>query len=458
MVSRRPVSMLLAGLVAALTVAPSAVIAPSAAVDPPEAIVGAAPPDGPPGPEQPTKQDKGCLAVGVLPGSDLAQVPPPDRALDLRRVRALSRGAGVTVAVIDTGVSPNPRLPNLAGGGDYVAAGGDGLSDCDAHGTLVAGIIAAAPDQADGFAGVAPDAHLISIRYRSGAFSLERPDAGSSDDKPARQIRTLARAITHAANLGAGVITVALPVCLGAGARVDQSMLAAAVGYAVHVRGALIVAGAGNTGEAGCQQNPDIDPSRPTDARNWRGVQTISTPGWYAPDVLAVGFTTATGAPMPESLWGPWVSVAAPGTGIESLGPGGGGLINAVGSGDKMVPVGGASFAAAYVSGVAALLRSRFPNETPGQIAARLQAGAHAPARGVDNIVGAGVIDPATALGFPEPPQAPNGLFRTSALIVPPPARPADRRPGITALVVVMVALVLGVGAGYANSIVRRRG
>ncbi len=458
MVLRRPASALLAGLVTALMVAPAVTLAPATAVDPPETIVGTVPPDGAPGPEQPTKQDKGCLAAGVLPGSDLTQVPPPDRALDLRRVRALSRGAGVSVAIIDTGVTPGPRLPVLAGGGDYVAAGGDGLSDCDAHGTLIAGIIGGAPDSADGFAGVAPDAHLISIRYRSGAFSLERPSSSNSDEQTGLEIRTLARAITHAANLGAGVITVALPVCVAAGARVDQSMLAAAVGYAVHVRGALIVAGAGNTGEQGCQQNPDIDPSLPSDVRNWKNVQTISAPGWYAPDVLTVGFTTATGAPMPESLWGPWVSVAAPGTGVESLGPGNGGLINAVGGANSMVPVGGASFAAAYVSGVAALLRSRFPNETAAEIAARLQASAHAPARGVDNIVGAGVIDPAAALGYATPPKPPVGLFRTTELVVPPPPRPADRRPGIIALIVVVVAVLSGVGAGYVNSVIRRRG
>ncbi|WP_245662506.1 type VII secretion-associated serine protease mycosin [Nocardia vermiculata] len=453
-----PVSLLLTGLVAVLTAAPAAVPVPAAAVDPPEAVVGAEPPDGPPGPEVPTKQDKGCLATGVLPGSDPAQAPPPDGALDLRRVRALSSGSGVTVAVIDTGVSPGPRLPNLVGGGDYVAAGGDGLADCDAHGTLVAGIIGAADDPADGFVGVAPDARLISIRYTSGAFSPERPDAGNSDAKTSRDIRTLARAITHAANLGAGVITVALPVCVAAGAHVDQAMLAAAIGHAVHVRGALIVAGAGSTGSSGCSQNPDVDPSRPTDSRNWKGVQTISAPGWFAPDVMTVGFTTATGAPMEESLWGPWVSVAAPGTGIESLGPGGSGLINAVGSADKMVPVGGASFAAAYVSGVAALLRSRFPNETPGEIAARLQASAHAPARGVDNVVGAGVIDPAAAMAFSEPPKPPNGLFRSTELAIPDPPRPADRRPGITALVIVVVMVVFGVAAGSANSMIRRRG
>ncbi|MFC9897791.1 type VII secretion-associated serine protease mycosin [Nocardia sp. NPDC127579] len=442
-----------AALFAGLVLAGAA--GPAAAIEPPSVAVGAAPPDAAPGPEFPTKQDKGCLAAGVLAGTDLAQAPPPDIALDLTRARSLSRGAGVTVAVVDTGVSPHPRLPNLVGGGDYVLAGGDGLSDCDAHGTLVAGIIGGAGDPADGFLGVAPDARIIAIRYRSGAFSVDQPTNFDAAQQLSVQIRTLARAITHAANQGAGVIAVPLPICVPADLHVDQSMLSEAIGYAVHVRGALIVAGAGDSGGNSCTQNPEIDPTRPADSRNWAGVQTISTPGWFVPEVLTVGFTTAVGAPMPDSLLGPWVSVAAPGTGIESLGPGGGGLINGVGAPDKLVPVGGASFAAAYVSGVAALLRSRFPNETPAEIAARLQSSAHAPARGIDNVVGAGVIDPALALGYRTPPSRPAGLYRSAALAIPEPPRAKDRRPAVVAGVIAGIAILAGLGASRAGRWVR---
>ncbi|GAA5062200.1 type VII secretion-associated serine protease mycosin [Nocardia callitridis] len=431
-----------------------ATAAPAVALDPPVVVVGAPPQDDPPGPELPTKQDKGCLASGVLRDSDIARTPPPELALDLPRARALSRGEGVTVAVIDTGVQPNTRLPNLVGGGDYMLAGGDGLSDCDAHGTLVAGIIGAGSDPADGFSGVAPDSRIISIRTRSGAITQEH--SGSDEaQRISQELRTLARAITRAANLGAGVITVSLPVCVPVKLRLDQSMLSAAIGYAVRVRGALIVAGAGDTNAAGCAQNPYPDPARPGDSRNWRDVATISAPSWFAPDVLSVGFTTATGAAMPDQLTGPWVSVAAPGTGIESLGPGGAGLINGVGAPDSLVPVGGASFAAAYVSGVAALLRSRYPNETPAEIGARLQAGAHAPAHGVDNLVGAGLIDPAAALAYRTAPQPPAGLFRSSPLAIPDPPRARDARPGIIALVIILVAAGLGFGASRMNKSMR---
>ncbi|MFE4459541.1 type VII secretion-associated serine protease mycosin [Nocardia tengchongensis] len=393
----------------------------------------------------------------MLPDTDKSQPPPPDRALDLRRVRALSRGAGVTVAIVDTGVSPSSRLPGLTGGGDYMQTGGDGLFDCDAHGTLVAGIIGAAPDPADGFMGVAPEARLVSIRYRSGAFN---PDGAVNYDAAQAisvQVRTLARAITHAANLSADVIVVALPICFSAALGVDQSMLAEAIGYAVRTRNALIVTGAGSSSGGGCEQNPAIDPARPADPRNWDGVTTISTPGWFDADVLSVGFTTAAGEPVGDSLTGPWVSLAAPGAGIESLGPGDTGLINGVGAPDKLVAVGGSSFSAAYVAGVAALLKSRFPTEGPADIATRLRASAHAPARGADNAVGAGVIDPLAALSYRTPPLASAGVNRGAVLPIPDPPRPKDWRPAIVALSVVLGSAVLTVVARMVPGWLRRR-
>ena len=85
--------------------------------------------------------------------------PSQLKDLDLPTVWRLTRGAGQTVAVIDTGVSRHRLLPHLIPGGDYVFTG-DGTEDCDGHGTIVAGIIGAAGDSADpnAFSGVAPDA------------------------------------------------------------------------------------------------------------------------------------------------------------------------------------------------------------------------------------------------------------------------------------------------------------
>ena len=116
-----------AAAAALITLAMGTGSGPAAALVPPEVVVGVAPPDGPPGPELPTKQESGCLASGVLENTDVSRTPPSELALNLADARTLSRGAGVTVAVVDTGVTPHPRLPNLVSGGDYIAAGGDGL-------------------------------------------------------------------------------------------------------------------------------------------------------------------------------------------------------------------------------------------------------------------------------------------------------------------------------------------
>src|SRR5271157_3513564 len=90
------------------------------------------------------KQNSYCTEVGVLPGTDFRLQPKYMDMLNLQEAWQFGRGAGQKVAVIDTGVAPHPRFPHLIPGGDYIM-GGDGLSDCDAHGTIVASMIGAAP-------------------------------------------------------------------------------------------------------------------------------------------------------------------------------------------------------------------------------------------------------------------------------------------------------------------------
>jgi len=140
----------------------------------------------------------------------------------------------------------------------------------------------------------------------------------------------------------------------------------AAVRYAAVEKDAVIVA-AGNKGEQSeCGQNPAFNPLNPGDPRDWAGVRTIVTPAWFSDYVLAVGAVTPAGQPLPDSINGPWVSVAAPGWRIMGLSNVNGAAANALPDRDPGMGDGfwGISFAAAYTSEVAALVGAKFPNLT----------------------------------------------------------------------------------------------
>ncbi|WP_280245618.1 S8 family serine peptidase, partial [Nocardia abscessus] len=161
---------------------------------------------GRPAPLEPTEQRSVC-AEPVLTGSPPSEPPMAQRVLDLPSAWQFSRGAGQKVAVIDTGVNPHPRLRSLQPGGDFVSDS-DGTVDCDGHGTLVAGIIAAQPSPGDAFAGVAPDADLLTIRQLSLAY--EPKDRSGRDDPPGKissdgygSVLTLAAAVVPAAESSA---------------------------------------------------------------------------------------------------------------------------------------------------------------------------------------------------------------------------------------------------------------
>ncbi|CAG6936587.1 type VII secretion system ESX-2 serine protease mycosin MycP2 [Mycobacterium avium subsp. paratuberculosis] len=131
-----------AALVAALTlVALSANVTVAQAITPPSVDPGMVPPDGPPRPDQPMRRANSCSAPITVRNPDVAQLAPGFNLLNIAKAWQYSTGNGVPVAVIDTGVSPNPRLP-VVPGGDYIM-GEDGLSDCDAHGTIVSPAAAA---------------------------------------------------------------------------------------------------------------------------------------------------------------------------------------------------------------------------------------------------------------------------------------------------------------------------
>ena len=164
---------------------------------------------------------------------------------------------------------------------------------------------------ADGFAGVAPDVELIAIRQSSKAFS---PKAAFGDQDPqtrrkAGDISSMARAIVHAANMGARVINISQVSCMSSLNVIDQRELGAAIRYAAIDKDVVIVAAAGNTANTDCKQNPVYNPLTPNDPRDWAGVTTVVTPAWFSDYVLTVGAVDSTGAPLTELIGGRTVGV-----------------------------------------------------------------------------------------------------------------------------------------------------
>ncbi|GJO20806.1 type VII secretion-associated serine protease mycosin [Mycobacterium marinum] len=531
--------------VAVTLVALSANLPAAWAISPPSVDPALVPPDGPPHSEHPMRRANSCSTPITVRNPDVAQLAPGFSLLNISKAWQYSTGNGVPVAVIDTGVSPNPRLP-VVPGGDYIM-GEDGLSDCDAHGTVVSSIIGAAPQgilpmprpmpatpafpppagppavsaappppvevpppvlppppptpvtitqtvpppppppeeggammpssgppdpqtedepavpppppgAPDGVVGVAPHATIISIRQSSRAFEQVNPppaDPNSDERVKAGTLSTLARAVVHAANMGAKVINISVTACLPAAAPGDQAALGAALWYAATVKDAVVVAAAGNDGEAGCDNNPMYDPLDPSDPRDWHQVKVVSAPSWFSDYVLSVGAVDANGAALDKSMSGPWVAAAAPGTHIMGLSPQGGGPVNAYPPsrpGEKNMPFWGTSFSAAYVSGVAALVRAKYPQLSAHQVINRIVQSAHNPPSGVDNKVGYGLVDPVAALTFNIPAgdrMSPGAQSRVITPAAPPP--PPDHRARNIALgfvgVVAAGVLVVAVAA-----------
>jgi membrane-anchored mycosin MYCP len=316
---------------------------------------------------------------------------------------------------------------------------------------------------ADAFTGIAPDVQILSIRQSSITFSPEN-SFGNEDPATRRKagdIESMARAIVHAANLGAKVINISEVSCMSALDVIDQRALGAAIRYAAVDKDAVIVAAAGNTTNKDCKQNPIYNPLHPNDPRDWQGVGTVVTPAWFSDYVLTVGAVDADGNPLTDlSVAGPWVSIAAPGTNIESLSARDDGLMNAVEGQDKqLVSPSGTSFSAAVVSGVAALVRQKFPTLTSHQIVNRLIRTARPPARGVDNQVGYGIVDPVAALTYDLPDGDPRPPDRIAEpLVLPPPHPERDMKPVWIALTGIGTVALLAAAAVGLAAIVRNKG
>ncbi len=435
-------------LVALFAVAATQFTAPTAvAIEPPSIDRRALPTAAPVTPNEPTQRRTLC----ARPITTRPTTPPAaQQLLNLPAAWKLSRGSGQKVAVIDTGVTPHKRLARVIGGGDYVSSG-DGLDDCDAHGTLVAGIIAAEPATDDEFSGVAPEATIISIRQSSGAYSATGTRASSHDDDAAVStgygtVSTLARAVVRAVDLGASVINISEVACVRATEKFDDRSLGAAVRYAFR-RDVVVVAAAGNLSSSPQCQTQNPGPAVPgygwDNRAGWKSVLTVASPAWFSPYVLTVGAVNSTdGSPAEFSVHGPWVGVAAPGTDIVSLTNVGRGLAGAYRSDEGSIPIRVTSFAAPYVAGTAALVRSRFPRLTAAQVIERIIRTAHGSGSGHDVAVGYGVVDPVAALTTELPDESDGGGLYTggpaeprSAPIAAPPAAPTpDRSPRNRAL------------------------
>ena len=284
--------------------------------------------------------------------------PWAQQALGYSSAWRLTQGAGVTVAVVDSGVDANPQFgdrvtvgPDLAG-----ATAGDVPpgADCVGHGTSVASIIAAAPQASVTFAGVAPQASILSIKITN------------SDNFPGQ---VTAQAIRDAVNLGANVINLSLAT------NVSTPALLAAAQFA-QARNVVVVAAAGN-------DDPD-------------GVVGPFYPAAY-PGVLSVGAIGPDGSLASFSDTRTPVSVTAPGVDVTSAYPGT--FPQAYNPGDN-----GTSFATAFVSGVAALVRAAYPGLGEAQVVTRITATADGPA------------GPGTGRGMVNPVQAVTAVLPAAAL------------------------------------------
>ncbi|MFJ3363737.1 S8 family serine peptidase [Streptomyces anthocyanicus] len=245
--------------------------------------------------------------------------------LDLEQLHRHSTGAGVTVALIGTGV--DPKAAGLSGRVTVRGAAGD---DCVGHGTFLAGLIAGTGGDSPYLLGVAPEARVLALR---GTDRHGTPAPGR-----------VAEALREATAAGVEVIavTVALP-------RRDAE-LTRAVAEARRA-GAVVVAAAA--------PDPPVARSGETPSRLY----------WPAgePGVLSVAGMLPDGTLPEGSLPTAGIDLVAPGAGVVSGGP----------RGDGHYLGGGAPVAAAYAAGAAATVRAARPGETADAVARRLRATAY---------------------------------------------------------------------------------
>ena len=289
--------------------------------------------------------------------------------LDAEAAWSVTRGAGVTVAVIDSGV--NPYVSDLSGsvitGPDYTGVSTSPSSkEWGVHGTWMASLIAGHGHDGgfSGVIGMAPAARILSIRVI--------PDRGDPHyGKYERERETviqqsLADGIKYAVTHGAKVISMSIGYSAPSGTVRAELQDA-------YDHGVVVIASAGNSGGPGSSRGHAGAPE--------------SFPANY-PSVISVGAVNSSAAVAPFSSDNLSVQVAAPGVSVPAQGRDG-----------QYWSVSGTSPACALVAGVAALIKSRYPNLPPDLVASAMTSTAtHRPAGGYDSQVGFGIVDAAAAL------------------------------------------------------------
>jgi type VII secretion-associated serine protease mycosin len=399
----RRIAVLAAGLVLAAAAQAPAVAAAGSAAAPlrPAAAKPSPKPSKPSKPKPPPTQSV-PTPVATEPGpsqqcpaaddasSRVKSVPWAQPALDWSSVWSMTEGRGVTVAVVDSGVDASPQLAGKVMAIDLTKTS---FQDCsgDGHGTSIAGIIAASVEaQGNPFEGVAPEAKILSVKVNS-------QENGT--------IALLADGIHDAAALGAKVINVSVTTPS------NNRELAAAVSFALR-QGSVVVAAGGND----------------------EGIEDCRGPCYPAsyPGVLSVGAVAQDGSLPAFSNQRSHVDVTAPGVGVTSTVPGG----------YSVNSLSGTSYATAFVSGVVALVRSRYPNLSGAAVVRRIEETANGNA---GPGTGDGLVNPLQAITAILPPaaaQSPAPTPKPQAVSVdqaPPPDLAAQR----SALEVAAIALGL---------------
>jgi membrane-anchored mycosin MYCP len=306
--------------------------------------------EGLPGPRPGCPPQQGVVAPAAAPWAQ--------QELGFASVWKRTRGGGVTVAVVDSGVDANPQFGDrVIPGPDLVAGTKPGIppgADCVGHGTAVASIIAAAPVPGVSFTGVAPAARILSVK-------ISGTDTFPTSVTP--------QGIMDAVQFGADVINLSLAT------PDDVQGLRNAVEYALR-HNVVVVAAAGNDiGQGGTDANDANDGTGPFYPAAYPGVLAV---GAIGPGGVLAGFS---------DRYTP-VGVTAPGVNVTSAYPG---TFPAAYDAAQN----GTSFAAAFVSGVVALVRSAHPGLNAAQVVARIEATAHG---GTSPGTGHGMVDPVRAV------------------------------------------------------------